>query len=296
MVVFGMFAAAAVACSLSTNLDPLKGADSCGDGNVCRAAVPQGWQGPVTLVGGDESVGCAAPFGSKVIGTVLDQLDGGAAACTCTCAPTQGSCIYQTQFYNVADCVGSPLAPEAGIVNTCAPNLFPTFSFRWLDGGVGPDAGCTATAVPTTSPPTSTSKHLCLGAFPQSNCASGSCMPTSATACIASEGDLTCPAPFTKRSVLYKSIDDRRSCTGCACGFNAAACKSPMVFRMTAGNCASDGGTIATFSAVAGCTSATIDAGTSARGEIPNACTVTAQGTPSGAVMGRDPVTVCCQP
>ena len=293
----GVLLFTAVACSLAVDLDSLKAssATSCGASEICRGAVPQGWQGPVTLVNGEESVGCAAPFGSKVIGTVLDALDGGAATCTCSCAALPASCLYRVNFYATADCMGNP--PDASTIgNTCAPNLVPNFSFKWLDGSAGPEAGCTATTTPSKPPPTSTAKHLCLGAFPQNGCANGLCMPASATACIAREGELSCPAPFTQRTVVYKNIDDQRTCAGCGCTFDPNSCKSPLVFRMTSGTCASDGGTLATYSSVAGCTSGVGEAGTSARGEIPNACIVTTQGTPSGTVKGADPVTVCCQP
>jgi hypothetical protein len=289
----------AIACSFVVDLDPLKGsaAAACGSASTCRPPVPAGWQGPVFLREGNEGVGCVAPFGSKVLGTILDGVDAGPAACTCACATNPKSCLYRTDIYSTPNCAGSLAASNFPAVNGCLPSGA-VFSIRWLDAGTPLDAGgCTAAPIATTSTPTSTESHLCLGAFPTSGCTSGVCMPSASKSCIATEGDLPCPAPFSTRRIFERKLADGRTCSGCSCAFDPNACKAIPTLRITKDVCAADAGTATTFANVGGCTSGTAEAGAGAFTDLPvNGCTVSAPSTPTGTVTASDPVTVCCVP
>ncbi len=293
----------AVACSLATNLDSLGpdggSAEACGTGNVCRPPVPTGWTGPVVLRDGIEDQGCTAPFGSKVLGTINDGLDAGAGSCTCECNATPGACRYRVDIYNTANCQGSPLVADAAAFNACFPNaVIPTFSVKYNDGGATAEAGCVPVTTRTGFAVNPTAHHLCLGAFPASGCSSGTCMPAATKACIAAEGDLACPAPFTSKQVLHKGWTDGITCSGCSCSaFDPNSCKSAPSIKITNAPCGSDASTVvATYTAVNGCVSGTAQADTGAINQPPNACSVATPATPDGSITPTGPVTVCCQP
>lgn len=292
-----------IACSLAVDLDPLKGdagSGACEGANACRPAVPSGWQGPVFVRDGKEDVGCAAPFGSKVLGTLLDGVDASPGGCKCDCSPKPGSCQYRVDIFDSSTCSGSPITPTPFTsFNACAPNaVVPTFGVRYYDSGVTTSAGCNANAVRTGSSVAATESHLCLGAFPQSGCASGVCMPASAKACVAAEGDLACPAPFTVKRLFHRNYVDGVTCSPCACTFDPNACKSPPAIRITNAPCGSDAATtVATFTANAGCVGGTAEAGTGAISELTlNGCTTTTPSVADGSITTSDPITLCCAP
>jgi hypothetical protein len=293
----------AIACSLATNLDSLGpdgGSVSCGSGSVCRPAIPAGWVGPVTVRDGPEDQGCTAPFGVKALGTLQDGIDAGPGSCTCECKATIGACRYRVDIFDGGDCLGTPLVADASSITACVGNgVVPTFSVKYYDGGVGAaEAGCVPTTTRVGFPITSNAHHVCVGAFSAGGCASGSCMPSGTKACIAAEGDLACPDPFTQKQVFHRNWVDGITCAGCTCGsFDPNSCKSPPSIKITNAPCGSDAATVvATYTAVNGCITGTAQSGTGAINQPPNACNVAAAPARDGAVTATDPVTVCCQP
>lgn len=293
----------AVACSLAVDLDSLKGdasaSGTCSGANACRPAVPSGWQGPVFVRDGKDDVGCAAPFGSKVLGTLLDDIDASPGGCKCDCTPKAGACEYWVNVYDSSTCSNAPLTAPFKSYNSCAPNaVTPTFGVRFYDGSVGPNPGCNAKPERTGLSVAASESHLCLGAFPENGCANGVCMPATTKACIAAEGDLACPSQFTVKRLFHRNYVDGVTCGPCACTFDSNACKSPPSIRITNAPCGSDAAaTVATYTAVNGCVGGMAEAGTGAISDLTlNGCTTTTPSVADGAVTTSDPVTLCCLP
>jgi len=67
-------------------------------------------------------------------------------------------------------------------------------------------------------------------------------IPGPGPACIAREGDLTCPEGWPQRHVFYKNVEDHRSCSECSCGpVEGASCKRRYTLY-TDGTCSTEFG------------------------------------------------------
>lgn len=126
-------------------------------------------------------------------------------------------------------------------------------------------------------------------------------IPGHGPACIAHEGDISCPAAWPTRHIFYKHIEDNRSCSECSCGpIEGANCRRKYSLY-TDSTCTSEYGSWTTYdkslpqclwindgTAIGGKTLETIE-------DNLGAC-VPSGGKVVGDVKRIDPFTVCCVP
>ncbi len=62
--------------------------------------------------------------------------------------------------------------------------------------------------------------------------------PFEAGVCIWVEGEESCPAEFSERTVYYDEVDDTRSCSACSCGDPTGSCSEPEVRLHPNNSCA----------------------------------------------------------
>jgi len=291
-------------------------------GYACVGAAPAGWSGPDLFWTG--TAGATAP----ACPTGYQTLDGNAGptgtsgSCACTCAASGQACTATAALHSDMTCAVNPACRSVTVTATmtgtgaCTP-IAPTTvcgsggSFAAaggvpaLSGGTcvpqvtktpGPAAGWTSSARVCTAP----------ADFPGGCAAAGQeCVPPTpspfgAAMCVHQSGDASCPAGFPTKSLIYRGETDMRGCGPCMCSA-----------RPTGGTCA---GTISVWGDLAGGCTGTV-AGTYTLGNTcttytgasnnpgyaqgnftvtPGTCTVVTQPTPTGAVIGTGPATVCC--
>jgi hypothetical protein len=265
-------------------------------GDVCIAAVPSGWSGPIAVF--EASLGaeppCPSAYPLKVVagGT---QPSGPPPTCTtCTCADSTPTCTPGVvEFRSNPNCHGGSMdvQPSDGMC-TMAGGLGDHVLVQppVLAGGCGPSGGS-----PMLAPVTWASQGVACA----TRVTGGSCPacapappPPFAGWCIWRAGNATCPNEFPSARV-WLSADDHRGCTPCSCGatgtmcsvttslYGDAACKNDLVDITMPGQC------VAQSNITAVMTTTMITGSPS--------CTPSG-GNPTGSVDAQTVATICCRP
>lgn len=228
-----------------TSLDGGGGADAapaCGETETCAPAVPQGWNGPVTLVSDAESCPDAMPEQLELSHT---SLDAPAASCQCSCGnATDFSCTGNLVVQARSNICSAEVfgfdevtLPEETVVNTSST---PASSFS-IDEGANPiphvTGGQCAPSEDFSIPAASFTDALLTcgpGAGAGSCEGGGTCLEAaggSAPTCIYQAGDTECPdGPYTERTVSYREILDTRVCSSCTCAAPVGDCHGVIGF------------------------------------------------------------------
>ncbi len=277
-----------------------------GAGYACTPPVPAGWSGPIAFAaaaGGNFPTACSGNYG--VVGpSGHDGLTASPASCTCTC-PSQSS---------GASCSNPILQDYAGgngcnsVVTQTIPlptgscQSFGQAASTFIEAGVFSTGSCTPTSNTKNVPPLgyANSYVACGYAGPSDDggCGTGVCVqkPSSQfdqATCIYQSGDVACPqTAYTKKTLVYSSTSDTRSCSACSCTPSGGGCAWTLIACTDNGcttNCAS---AFANDSCQGGS-----DQWQSA--EVTNATTTPAAcnangGTPTGSASLGGQVTVCC--
>jgi hypothetical protein len=283
--------------------------DCTGAGFSCAPVIPPGWSGPAVLyTGDDEPPACSADWnggGAAPIqgGVGVDATAPTCSACTCgaatnvVCGPTAPLAVEEnTQCTN----------PQDAPIGTCfVPPGAPIVNARLLAGPVETSGGACAPSggVASVSPAAFTTRaSTCAAPTTGVGCGAGVCAPKvpagyGAPLCIQRAGDVACPVvDYTEKTLVYGTIADTRGCNPCQCSAPVGgACDATLQVYTSSSNCS---GGSNTFPATGNCygtgkdvTSAKIQAG------APFGAKCTASGgTPTGAALGAEPTTVCCEP
>jgi hypothetical protein len=285
---------------------------SCASGSaVCMPAVPSGWTGPLEVYAGQGPLPtCTAGYQPEEDG--FDQLSAPDAACGCTCSPAKVLCSAPTITFNTAPgcvtatCASELLAPAACTTinesNHCAAA---TAFYMSAEQAAVSSAVCAAQSSKSVPPIAwGVQARACVPtvAPTQLDCPSGSvCAPLPnpgfpATACIAMQGDVACPAgPYSVKRRFFGEAIDTRDCANCTCGAPpGASCTASLdVYSSTNATCS---GNKITYPAPFTC------AGVNQPGDFlltlsstSSACPASAS-SPTGGAVPAKPVTVCCTP
>jgi len=205
---------------------------------ACVGGLPQGFE--LVLFATDRNTACPAAFTAHDV--VADPV-AGAGTCDCSCAvAAEASCTtgqMSTHYGTTTSCTstGVPINVDGTGCTTFVANLSSYFS------GTAPPATvpCNASAVIDNASVTSTELRLCdvPGACQEEVCGDGGGVPAGFAACIASDGDVACPAGWDTRTLVGDSADV--SCSACSCTgsasctdgrvsfFSDGACSTPLV-------------------------------------------------------------------
>jgi hypothetical protein len=275
---------------------------ACADPNAACFVVPEGWDGPIALV--DDRVSCPASLPNVNL-TRGAGLSAPLATCRCLCEnPTGGSCAGRLVMQGMATCFATCSAIRTLPIGDCQ-------SASTCDGATGRFASvsteidaaptCAVSRVDIDRPPFKFERTVrtCEAVKPpaQEACAAGRrCAPSNVVQglCIAQAGDLTCPAEYPNRVLTHRTGDDQRRCTGCTCAPTNVACAGRFFVGTSKTNCETN---VGTESPPNGC----IDLGIGGQVKFIGPTTPTAacgvSGFPvlEGAVVGVDPITICCE-
>ena len=275
---------------------------ACPDDQVCAAAVPVGWQGPITLLEGiQQAPACPDAMPSQAL-VAFDGLDAPEVTCGCDCGEPHDT-----------DCGSAIMAARAP--NNCADEDFfpPYVSF--------PPGSCVAitsydagswTADPANFPLAAVGNGICDPQaevdVPETTWSSGfrgcglagaadacedggTCQPSVGPVCIFQEGDHPCPsAVYSARTLVFESIDDERGCSDCSCGTPSGTCNGTIQFSTN--GC----GAFSIFEGSIPADSCAAHPGGTHAGYLlePDASCLPSGGNPQGTAEPADPVTVCC--
>jgi hypothetical protein len=281
-------------------------------GYSCAPPVPTGWSGPsVLFTGTGMPPGCGSAWqGQPVIGG-LDVNAQPASCQTCSCSLPQGDQCggppIDIVFAQDPQCINGPVMMVPPAFGACmnAPGFFQTLGVRAgpvqaLNGNCAPSGG-----VPNLPPAAfGTQAAVCAGPSAMGvGCPTGMCVPGApagyaSSVCIFQQGDVACPpTDYVKKTTVYSSIQDGRTCTPCSCGPSVGGtcaaqiwlydpntpCGAPPPYIFPAdGTCQPLGGQqIINFILQ--------PAGPPTGGSCPSA-----GGQPVGSATGAQPFTVCC--
>lgn len=216
------------------------GEELCAPNSVCIEEPPEEWSGPVALFEGDadaETPDCPSEYGATAV-ELSGSLDGGTAACECSCGEASGvSCgdavlsVHASSDLSCSIGGGSTQSLPDGQcqeLEVGGDRLF--LSVTDVSGG-----SCEESLEETIPEPTfETQVRACepVGSFDPEGCeGSELCAleppePYDGRICIYTEGDVTCPADttFEEKIVRYASFVDERACSDCTCGDPTGSC------------------------------------------------------------------------
>lgn len=217
----------------------------------------------------------------------------------------------ETDFYAI------PLddGDRALCAGQCVPNAPPGWSVPVLlwSGDHESAPGCPDEAptppTPQEPPPASnvfaTFSRACLGnasspcASPEETCVPAA--PMGFARCIFQDGDVACPAPWTRKQVFYEGFIDGRTCTPCGCGpsggasciaavsvYGDDACSVPMASTLVS---STDPASCVDLVSGSPLGSKVVEVAWSQPGSCPPT-----GGEPIGDVEPNQPATFCCLP
>ena len=289
-------------------------------GYACEGSPPAGWSGPdLFWTGAAGTTAPPCPAGYQAMNGYAGPT-GSNDSCACTCVATGQTCTATVALHSDMACSVNPACRSVTVTATgtgaCTP--IPATSNCGSLGSFNVDAGVPTPSVGTCTPQVTKTPGSAEGWTSAARVctaiadAPGGCVAAGqqcvlegpsafgAAICVHQSGDVSCPAGYPTKSVIYGGETDMRGCGPCTCSS-----------KTTGGSCA---GTISVWGDLAGsCTGAapgTYTLGTTcgtyngagnnpgyAQGNFtvtPGTCTVVTQPTPTGSVIGTGPVTVCC--
>lgn len=267
-------------------------AGACTDPNV-----PANWV-PIAYTT-DANKPCPASYSSAAVEDVTVDPALGSNACSCSCTKTADP-DCQTGVTTISG-VGQTCSGFSGGFSysngTCRPTGGTIDDYDEATT-IKPSGGtCTVTTVPNNAAITSTSGRLCT---PDASCAPAACggyAPSGFSACIATAGDVACPAgsAFSAKHVVTELASVQCSDCGSACTFQGS-CTSPKLSFYAENTCTT---LIVSIPANGTCTQ-TNKANTAVGGSKYTATAsftgCTAAGTSTATLGMQTPRTVCCRP
>ena len=256
----------------------------------CAEPPPTQWQGPVVLRE-DDGRGCG-PVASSGVAFEAAVGFSGSWSCACECDLfVDDDCggEVEVEFYDSNNCSGTP-----DTVTSVGPNCAPVDIDVFFGGSLLPiapvGAVCSAQAQMQRAPVVPDEVVVACDVLPSAVCDAGACPPADqGDVCIWREGVHACPGgTYADLREFYRSVDDQRDCTPCECTVEGSCGGGVMV-----GNVLGCGSVTAPFGE---CTS--IGAASPERAQAtfepgPLQC-VDSGSRRAGALVGADPVTVCC--
>lgn len=279
----------------TTTTDPSMGSTSSGPTvcEVCIAAAPEEWVGPLALGSGDSAPSCATPFTVVAFDAVQD-VAGDDASCACECGDAAIDCGELSLRYSSA-CAGVLGAESFTGADTCHDTSPDGPSVTAFFTPIAGTESCPSSPTIDIPAATMTELILCGGSFDQDTCSADEvCVGTApegfeTALCVAREGEHECPEAYPNARSAFGDVADDRRCTSCDCSASGDfECSSELTLFADAA-CGTAAGSDVTDEC--------IDTPTSFRFAEPTVagtCTPSAV-EPQGSIAGEDPITICCQ-
>jgi len=278
------------------------GLPTCG-GGVCAPTPTGGFSGPFAVIDGNGSsaAACAGDYPNEqaVLHDHVSNVP--AAACSCTCDGTGVTCTNPRvdAFSNVGCtgancCTGSPCATVNLAPNGCYP-VGPSLCTQLTHAA--PRANISGQCSPKLdvnldNVPYAETMRLC-SPTATGACTGGTCVavpgsPTTGKLCVQHDGDVTCPAPYTNKTHLWRTEDQRSCNNNCSCG--QVRCGTLQVYASD--SCA---GAANPLQFPTGCGAAAAVGGSVSFTSSAPTCAPTGSAQPTGELQQQD-TTLCCLP
>ena len=273
---------------------------ACTTGFACTTGdVPAGW---TVLAYATARDACPAGFGAS---TDLEDYAGlGPASCACTCtsvAPAlcdQGSLPLYSQG---AGACGNTAAATLNVQSgRCGSTNLQTVANGMVRIPPLPPIQGTCSPNLVKNVPATSKARACTAPAPGGGCpGTTACVPKPSGkygVCIASAGDVACPAGWPTKHATGKSATDTRDCSTCACG-TAATCANPKFTFYTDGACTAGAHDLTVDNV---CDSVNDGSGHPYSNYkytatvVNGACAMTAAAGPTGAIAVTGAQTICC--
>lgn len=285
------------------------------EGLACVPVAPAGWAGPFALYAGSvaDAPACSGGLTSvlQASGSLAPAAPAICASCACSAA-TGMTCGSVTVAGAAASCSCANTFAMPLALGTCTNLSYGSlicdgFAADTVNFTVSPASGgqCTpAPAKPTAQRPNVIWGSAAVGCqlsvpsqvdCPANQvCASTPAPPFDPRQCIMKAGDVAaCPGfPYSRRSLFYRGVDDKRDCAACACGSPGAASCATSVKTAANFGCADT-----PFVTAPACQPRSSPAryNVMATATPPtNVACAASGGAPIGGVTTKDPVTICC--
>jgi hypothetical protein len=267
------------------------------DAGACtQADVPAGWS-PVALTK-DAKTPCPTGFGAA--DDALADPTVGANACACSCTKTQDpGCETGTSSWSGVGSSCNGFAPYAINFSGGACHILGGTVDDYDEFTTIPPSGgaCDVAPVPDNGAISGTPVRLCPADAACSPAVCGGWAPEGFDACIASDGDVACPASsaFSAKHTVAKNPTVQCSDCGAGCTFQGS-CENPQLAFYSDQTCS----TLIVSVPADGTCDATGHANAVVRGMIytatPSFTGCTATGTSTGSIDTSTVRTVCCRP
>jgi hypothetical protein len=283
---------------------------ACQPDYECVPAAPSGWQGYYQVKTGPP----ASPVEACPDGSMPEQYDhepGGPVSCNpCSCGALTGAECHQTLLcWSSASCPGWPTQAFTGVNTQCQNVPGQYASCQMLDNlKLAKEGSCPASGGTVTSTPPIFAQRADACTVPATG---AGCEPAHACVrrptqtgqvCIAVTGEEACPSAWPSPIVGFDGGTDSRSCSPCTCAKPSASCGGGTVFvAYDVNGCVHEGdpakwvGTtcVSTSTLFEGHGTGSIQLG--GEGATPKGSCSPAGGSPTGSVVGTNPLTFCCR-
>jgi hypothetical protein len=211
--------------------DPTTTGDDCSGAQICVEDAIPGWQGPVALYSGPIAATPPACQGGTPV-KLPDMFDNvqtheAADTCSCACGPLQNPTCASAGFFRSSHSSCFTVDQSWNLPPNNCHSLGSAFSARFRANAPNIVGGtCTPQLVQDLVEAEHTTRlQACSVDDSAASCGDGQvCMdapqaPFGAQICIATEGDVQCPAgsSYIDRYVYHTGLQDNRSCGACAC-------------------------------------------------------------------------------
>lgn len=283
----------------------------CQLGWECAVLAGTDWSEPVGFYRGDDALpvpDCEDPFT-----TASDYglgLSAAAASCNpCSCDGTALCDVADSDYFSTSGCASFENSHSPSAAGACDAFSTPDLDSVGAYASDPVNGSCTPTGGDVANLPAvqwQENVRICEGALETG--ASGGCnegqacvpLPTSDfRRCVTRSGDLSCTAPYTQKTLVYRTVADQRGCTDCSCSNPTFIdCDDAQTLIYQTADCSGSPYVVVDHSA--GCQnflqgsvingSARFTVNPDFGGCYPSG------GQPTGSATGDNPITVCCLP
>lgn len=289
-------------------VEPPKACPSAG--RSCVPSAPPTWQGPLLVFEGaaDLVPPCPSSMALEKVNAKVGTPSGSISCDKCGCGPVANVTCGATVHQFVDDQCLTVESSATPLTTTCQPltnsNIAVTVTTAASGGGCAPMGGgatkepvkwagaLRACGAPALLPDGCQAGEVCVPDSPA---------PFRAQRCIAHDGDVACPAPWTDRHMAATDVDDTRECTKCSCKPPQNVSCDGTGRLSVAGDPTCAPATSTSHPIPMGCHS--LGAGASVKIAfgttiMPSGgfCPKEADSQPTGGLAPKGPVTVCCVP
>ena len=276
--------------------DGIGGTTSVGNDEACVDACvptpPGAWRGPFHVVRAANPVDCPEGYARQDLG--FSGLIAEPPSCSCSCIEGESTCAVEYQASGNSLCA----LAVSGSLSHGACDTWPALADIHARGTVvgNPPSCVPDLQVEVAAPSWSEAATLCAAPARGGSCGDDACVAAAPDSiatevCIANDGDQDCPeGPYSERQVVYRSVNDARTCEGCECSGSTECVGEFRAYNQVA--CDGNGDVIELDS----CEDLPVSGGYSLGATFEPTTCAASEVVAAGEAEPAEPVTICCAP